>query len=78
MFQRLAIDQVLGEARRRRYGFRQELECNESLEAGVLGLVHHSHTAAAELFQDAIVGDRCADHSVPVVSEDSSHRDLAA
>ena len=61
MFQLLAIDQVLGEARRRRYGFRQELECNESLETGILGLVDHAHTAT-ELLKDAIVGDGLADH----------------
>ena len=29
---------------------------------GVLGLVDHTHATAAEFFNDAVVGDGCADH----------------
>src|SRR6266700_7528257 len=34
---------------------RQKLESDETMEPGVLGLVDHTHTAAAQLLQDAIV-----------------------
>ena len=34
----------------RRYSLGQKLECNESLEASILGLVDHSHTTATESF----------------------------
>src|SRR5712692_8573134 len=40
----------------------KELQGHEPAQLGVLGLVHHSHAAATELHQDAIVGDRVADH----------------
>jgi hypothetical protein len=44
---------------------RQELDSNKTMETSVLGLVHHTHTAAAELGNDAVVRNRCVDH-VPV------------
>ena len=48
---------VLGEP------FRQELEGDKAVELDVLGLVDHTHSAAAEFFQDAIVGNRLASHA---------------
>jgi hypothetical protein len=41
---------------------RQELERHKAVEACVLGFVDHTHPAAAELFDDVIVGDYLADH----------------
>src|SRR5690242_1780206 len=41
---------------------RQELERHEPTEPRILGLVHHTHPAAAELFDDLVVGDFPADH----------------
>jgi hypothetical protein len=40
----------------------QELQSDEAVEAGVLGLVDDTHAAAPELFQDAVVRDCLADH----------------
>ena len=40
----------------------QELQRDQPVEARVLRLVHDSHAAAAELLEDAVVGDRLADH----------------
>src|SRR6266851_1928148 len=37
------------------YFFWQELQRHESAEACVLGLVHNTHTAATELFDNAVV-----------------------
>ena len=42
--------------------FRQELERDEAMELGVLGLIDDTHTAASELLQHAIVGNRLANH----------------
>ena len=42
--------------------FRQELQRDGALELGVLGLVDHTHAAAAQLLQNAIVGNRLPDH----------------
>jgi hypothetical protein len=42
--------------------FGQELEGDETVEASVLRLVNHAHSAAAQLAQDAVVGDSLADH----------------
>ncbi len=42
--------------------FRQEFQGDEPTELGVLGPVNHTHAAAAQLFKNAIVGYRLADH----------------
>ena len=39
----------------------QELERHHAAELGVLGLVNHAHAPAAQLADDAIVGNRPAD-----------------
>src|SRR5579862_408355 len=41
---------------------RQELEGNKAMQAGVLGLVDHTHSAAAQFLDDAVMRDRLADH----------------
>ena len=42
--------------------FRQELQRHEAPRSRVLSLVHHTHTAAPELLDDAVVRDGLADH----------------
>jgi len=42
--------------------FRQEFEGNKTVQPGVLGLVHHSHTTAAKLLDDTVMRDGLADH----------------
>ena len=44
------------------YIVRQELESDKAAELHVLGLVDHTHPAAAELLDDAVVRDGLADH----------------
>jgi hypothetical protein len=39
----------------------QELQCDEAVKPRVLGFIDHTHTAATELFQDAVVGDGLPD-----------------
>ena len=39
----------------------QELEGNEATERRVLSLIHHTHPAAAQLLDDAVVRDGLAD-----------------
>ena len=41
---------------------RQELERDKATKFDILGLVHHTHPATAELLDDAIVRDGLADH----------------
>ena len=41
---------------------RKELQSHVAAEANVLRFVNHSHPAAAQLFQDAVVADGFADH----------------
>jgi hypothetical protein len=36
---------------------REKLERNNTVELGVLGFVHNSHTAFTELFEDLVVGN---------------------
>jgi hypothetical protein len=42
----------------------QELESDETVQARVLGLVHHTHTASAKFLDDAVVRDD--PHAAPV------------
>ena len=41
---------------------RKKFQGNEAPELGVFGLIDHTHAAAAELFDDAVVRDGLADH----------------
>ena len=41
----------------------QKLESDEAMEQSVLGLVDHTHPAAAELLDDAVVRDGLANHA---------------
>jgi hypothetical protein len=41
---------------------RKEFERNETAQFGVLGLVHHAHTAAAEFFDDVVARNGLANH----------------
>ena len=43
---------------------RQELQGNKAVQPGVLGLVDHTHTAAAEFLDDAVVRNGLADERV--------------
>src|SRR6266481_3168924 len=43
-----------------RHFFRQEFEGNEAAEHGVLGLVNHPHSPAAQFFDDAVMRDSLA------------------
>ena len=43
------------------YIFGQKLQGDKTVESGVLGLVDHTHAAAAEFLDDAIVRDGLAD-----------------
>ena len=42
----------------------QELKGNKASESGVLGLIDHAHTTAAQLVDDAEVRDGLADHGL--------------
>ena len=42
---------------------RQEFESDEAAKFGVLGLVDHTHAAATEFLDDAVVRDGLADHA---------------
>ena len=41
---------------------RQELQSDMPMQLEVFRFVHHTHAAATEFLQDAIVRDGCADH----------------
>ena len=41
--------------------FRKKFQRDEAAEAGVLGLIDHAHTAAAKLFEDAVMGNGLTD-----------------
>ena len=43
---------------------RQELQRDEAMEPGVLRFVHDAHAAAAELLDDAVVGEGLADQGI--------------
>ena len=40
----------------------QKFEGNETVQAGVFGLVNHAHAATAQLLENAVVRNRLADH----------------
>ena len=42
--------------------FGQEFEGDKAMQPSVLSFVNHAHPAAAELLDDAVVGDGLADH----------------
>ena len=44
------------------YVLRQEFQGDEAPKLGVLSLVDHTHPAAAQLLDDAVVRDGLADH----------------
>jgi hypothetical protein len=44
------------------YFFGQKLQGNKSVEGYVLSLVDHTHPAAAQLLDDAVMRDRSPDH----------------
>ena len=43
---------------------RQELQDHIATQAGVLGLINHTHPTAAQFLCDFVVGDGLADHGV--------------
>src|ERR1700730_8231990 len=43
--------------------FGQKLQCDKAAKVGVLSLVDNTHAAATKFLDDAVVGDRLADHS---------------
>jgi hypothetical protein len=43
----------------------KKLQGNEAIEAGILGLVHHTHTAATQHLDDAVVRDGLVNHFSP-------------
>src|SRR5208337_1105977 len=43
--------------------FRQEFERYEAAELGVLGLIDHTHPSAAQLLNDAVVGNGLTNHA---------------
>jgi hypothetical protein len=45
---------------------RKELQGNETVKLGVLSLVHNTHAAATELFQNAVVRNALADERVGI------------
>ena len=48
---------------------RQELQSDEASEFGVLGLIDHTHPAAAQLLDDAVVRDGLADYAKNAMAE---------
>ena len=46
--------------------FGQKLEGDEAMQPRVFGLIHHTHTAAAEFLDNTVVRDGLADHAVAV------------
>ena len=46
------------------YILRQELECDETVETSVLGLIDDTHPAAAELLHYAVVRNPCSNHDL--------------
>jgi len=52
-FERLTVLGVL---------FREKLQGGEAAELGIFGLEDDTHPPAAELLQNPVMGDHCADH----------------
>ena len=50
-----------------RHVIRKELQRDEAVQPGVFGLVDHTHAAAAELLDDAVVRDGWLDHPAKTV-----------
>jgi len=46
------------------YLWRQKLERHKTVKTGVLCFVNHTHATAAEFLNDAVVGDRLANHRI--------------
>src|SRR6516162_8158705 len=44
--------------------FGQELQGDEAAELGILGLINHTHPAAAQLLEDAVMRNGSACHAV--------------
>ena len=42
--------------------FREEFQGDHALETGVFGFVNDAHAAAADFFEDAVMGNRAAEH----------------
>jgi len=53
--------------------FGEKFERDEAAELGVFGFVDDAHSAAAEFFQDAVVGDGLADHRLFMRRSDWAH-----
>jgi len=56
---------------------RQELQSHEAVELDVFGLVKHTHPAAAELFEDAVVRNGLAYHGRETLSLMTNVRTLS-
>jgi len=39
-------------------------DCGEAMQPRVLGFIHHTHPAAAQLLDDAVMRDGLADHAL--------------
>src|SRR5258707_8556380 len=48
--------------------FRQELDCDKPAESQILRLAHHSHSAATQLVENAVVRDRCASQMIIIAA----------
>jgi len=49
----------------------QELEGDEPAQASILGLVHHTHSAAAQLLNDAVMRDGLANVGGSAIERES-------
>jgi hypothetical protein len=45
----------------------KKLQGDEAMQPGVLGFVDHAHPAAAEFFNDAVMGDGLVDHQAQIL-----------
>jgi len=51
--------------------FGQEFECYETMKARVLSFIDHTHAAAAEFLDDAVVRNGLADHWAEILGPES-------